>query len=238
MLLCIDGTGDSSDRQYAIDMANSFVNRIHRRGCEPKHYMRGPTVTGIEMESIVNRGRNFVVDNYVENTGVLQVEIDPVLLAGYSRGAAAVVMVAQRLHLRQIPVRAIVLFDCVDRAAGAMLDSTQVSPNVQTLIHARRDDRAQSRPYFGHSASRVPPTTRHIHQDFYGTHGALGGARDRGLPPGTLVSESGVDTCVTAEQDEACEIEVWRWVEPELRRLGFIDRPSMFGTGQLDFSPP
>lgn len=235
ILLCIDGTGVASDSQYAREMAHSHVRKIwwHSTAAPSmKHYMRGPTVLGSEMLDIVSRGYNYVFDR------VRQIERDSpprvieltdlrprVLLTGYSRGAAAIVCVAQRLAAAGISVAAMALFDCVDRAI--ILDSTRVPPNVEWLIHAMRDDAAGSRESFNHSGTVVSGRTRQpplSPRRFFGTHGAIGGVPWTGGAGDEYIDEGGVDgaTRVTFARDRQCSDEVWRWMRPYLRQQGFL----------------
>src|SRR5688500_18172659 len=63
ILLCIDGTGDSSETVYNHDMAHSHVRKIwfHAATEESlKLYMRGSTMLGTEMVDLVSRGFGFV----------------------------------------------------------------------------------------------------------------------------------------------------------------------------------
>lgn len=236
ILLCIDGTGVDSNAQYAREMAHSHVRKIWWRSAidgASKHYMRGPTMLGSEMVDIVSRGYDFVFNRYRELGGgeqaLLQFEfVDTavrVLLAGYSRGAAAVVCVAQRLASAGINVAGMALFDCVDRAM--YLDSTRIPSNVEWLIHAVRNDEAGSRESFDHSGMVVSGNTVQAPgspRRFFGTHGAIGGVPWTGGAADEYIDEGGVDglTRVTYARDRACSDEVWRWMVPHLRERGFF----------------
>lgn len=231
ILLCIDGTGVDSNAQYEREMAHSHVRKIwYRSRIDPqlKRYMRGPTMLGSEMMDIVASGYNFVTDRVRElDVGGTQLfSIRPrVLLAGYSRGAAAVVCIAQHLGAAGINVAAMALFDCVDRAV--YLDSTRVPSNVEWLIHAMRRDDAGSRESFSHSGTNVHYNTRQAPESprrFLGTHGAIGGVPWTGGADGEYIDEGGVDgaTRVTFAQDRRCSEEVWSWMHPELRAQGFL----------------
>lgn len=236
ILLCIDGTGDSSDSVYNRTMAHSHVRKIWYHSPlddTSKRYMRGPTLLGLEMDSIVARGYSFVHDRYREldpgRDRALDLEAwrPRVLLAGYSRGAAAIVDLARQLYqYAEIDVAAMVLFDCVDRAID--LESENIPANVRWLIHAMRDDAASSRESFGHSGVRITGPTIQAPgspRRFFGTHGAIGGAyaTTQGSTA-AYVDERGIDgmTNVSYARDRECADEVWAWVRPHLREQGFI----------------
>lgn len=215
ILLGIDGTGPLTDAEYGPSFRNSFVHYIlthtrHRR----KLYRRGPSAEGLGTPYMVSEGFEWCELQYVARRA-------PILLTGYSRGAAACVAVAQRLQRQRIPVAAMALFDCVDRAVG--LDATRVPSNVRVLVHATRDPQAGSRESFGHAGTDVSGATRHDAQSFYGTHGAIGGCHWTGGVATALIDEGFPDygTNVSYAEDLACATRVWRWVFPRLQRHGF-----------------
>ncbi|MGE3630421.1 MAG: DUF2235 domain-containing protein [Sandaracinaceae bacterium] len=239
LLLCIDGTGELSDQQYQVDFRHSFVHYIftHSQAGE-KHYSRGPAATladaylGSDTLPLVSEGYSFVSLAYSEG--------DRVLLTGYSRGAAAVVAVAERLGPRQIPVAGLVLFDCVDRCP--LIDTMSIPRNVEEVVHVSRDPRTQSRESFSNSGLLGSPPTiyngeriRHEGDEgrqrrFFGTHGAMGGVfwrtpfGDNSHSPDVYVDEGFPDyeTRVTFARDLECSREIWGAVYPDLCRLGFL----------------
>ncbi|HET8935134.1 MAG TPA: SNF2-related protein [Polyangiales bacterium] len=70
-------------------------------------------------------------------------------------------------------VRAMVLFDAVDRALG--IDTAEIPSNVERVVHARRDPYAFSRNSFGNCGVRWHAPTKYELKYFRGTHGAVGG---------------------------------------------------------------
>lgn len=106
MLYAIDGTGPEAWSDYHADMRRGFCWSLAQRNKGRAEYLRGPTELGLEtwqiadlmLDSITRRGRHEIV------------------LAGHSRGGAAVIYLARKLSQRGIRVRAIVLFDAVRRA--------------------------------------------------------------------------------------------------------------------------
>ena len=94
-----------------------------------------------------------------------------VCLAGYSRGAAAVIRAAMNLDPK--PVDYLVLFDAVDRS---FVDAQTIPQNVKEVLHAKRDPKAQSREGFSNCGlSYHPGTTKYSLREFNATHGGLGG---------------------------------------------------------------
>ena len=96
-----------------------------------------------------------------------------IYLTGYSRGAAGVIAVAQRLAKDNVKVRAMMLFDAVDRAWG--IDTEDIPNNVEHLVHARRDPYAFTRNSFGNCGTKWHTPTKCEMKLFRGTHGAIGG---------------------------------------------------------------
>src|SRR5688500_13779843 len=109
LLVCADGTSMAdSNEAYRAELHDSFVRRIYLRSRIQKIYHPGPDLLGGACLGATQRLRRWVWDNRDEG--------EEVLLAGYSRGAAIVVALAQLLHGDEVPVRALMMFDCVDRA--------------------------------------------------------------------------------------------------------------------------
>lgn len=219
ILLAIDGTGPWDDDEYAEEFGHSHVRKIwYHTQATRKRYLRGPSMLGSEMSGLVRDGLAFVEDRRRDD--------EPILLTGYSRGAAAVVAIARELSSSGARVAGLMLFDCVNRAVGF---NTDVLPtNVDEVRHVRRHWDAGSRESFGHSGSRLPagaPPPRYEQSFHLGTHGALGGVPWRGTPAQAshLIYESpdGL-TNITYADDAVCSREVWNAVRPFLYRLGFL----------------
>ena len=95
----IDGTGVGDNEEYRKTFADSFVNRLSRRW-KPHYsfYRRGPTNMGTETQNLAVEACNHVKGMYNHERGVI--------LAGYSRGAAAVIETAWWLRRDNIPFTA------------------------------------------------------------------------------------------------------------------------------------
>jgi len=221
----VDGTGCDSDSQYAIDMANSYVNNVVRRVKSRGgrgDYHRGPTLLGNETGPLGAWACN-VVRNQLNNVSEAKV-----VLTGYSRGGAAAITAAQLLGLRGIAVDVLALFDAVDRSVTAVAGT--VPPNVKKVFHARRSLRAASRVYFGNcGTSSIPFLTSYAEEFFLCTHGGVGGtpwwnspSRSATARLSDLIYEDGIPTAVTYQQDLAGAATVWTWMAPKLVAEGVI----------------
>lgn len=118
ILLGIDGTGPISNTEYQRDFRHSFVRHIYDHlettDTRKKQYMRGPSAEGWRMREYIQRGANWIIGIHNEFPD------DPIILTGYSRGAAAVVGVAQHMTTHGWRVQSLLLFDCVDRTRASI----------------------------------------------------------------------------------------------------------------------
>ncbi len=148
ILIAIDGTGPFFDDDYEREMKRSFVRLIHdNSGVAQRHYLRGPSVTGVESGFIGLAG----LLKYLEGlrSADKREPID-VYITGYSRGAMIAVYVANRINdfnrlnglmtsasnavkrsfgftteaPAQIRIRSMILFDAVDS------DATMAGPGI------------------------------------------------------------------------------------------------------------
>lgn len=242
ILVGIDGTGTMPTGQYLREFRGSFVHHIYTvSGARKKHYHRGPSATLLDLQMGTDT-LPYVEEGY-EYIHMFREPDEAVLLTGYSRGAAAVVAVAQRLQQDRVRVAGMMLFDCVDRCP--LIDTEVIPSNVDEVIHVSRDDRSMSRESFGHSGTRANPPTIYngrpqghtVISDpmgrqwaFRGTHGAMGGVpwhREglRGAARGGQYIDEGFPddlTTITYERDLECSTEIWNAVRADLQRLGFI----------------
>lgn len=173
ILVGIDGTGEAinpgpgRDTAYDKAFANSFVKRI----CEGKpnaEYYRGPVALGGGLPEAIDGGVRFI------QTKRQQFPSEPILLTGYSRGAAGVVVIAKRLKDLEIPVKALMMFDCVDRHLA--FDAEVVPNNVEFVNHVIRNPSGRSRATFGNDGMRYnPPTNYPVATMYMCTHGGMGG---------------------------------------------------------------
>jgi len=174
------------------------------------------------MEVIAGKGYKYVHLNLVSQPKA------PVFLTGYSRRGAGVIAVAQRLAEDNVKVRAMVLFDAVDRALG--IDTAEIPSNVERVVHARRDPYAFSRNSFGNCEIRWHAPTGHELKYFRGTHGAVGGVLWQ-TPQGAQSTEAiqargATPTLINYTQDAYAAKEVWAWVKPRLSAYGFFGTPA------------
>jgi hypothetical protein len=225
----IDGTGGgvnpgaARDRRYDEDFRDSFVRRI-TRGDHNKRYFRGPVTLGGGLVEAISQAYRFIRDRR-EAVGTSE----PILLTGYSRGAAGVVSLAKDLEDDNINVRAMMLFDCVDRHIA--IDADIIPRNVENVYHVIRDSRTASRESFDNDGLRYYPVYTNYPPAvaFMCTHGGMGGTPWRmpvGASPNDFIDEGGTDgmTRVTYAQDARISGDVWRHVQPFLLRHQFIVR--------------
>jgi hypothetical protein len=241
----IDGTDpywfnrEARDKAYDQAFANSFVKRICDKSSLSK-YMRGPLIHGGNLIGAINTGIVWIQQ---------ELQCDPtleVLLCGYSRGAAGAVVIGQQLERANIPIKAMMLFDCVDRCGD--IDSMVISKNVKNVRHARRDPDSSSRETMGNSGYKYySGYTKYEERYFMCTHAGMGGTP---WPmgdhhPHDLIFESGMakpklklahansrlpmpeiqdaGTTISYKQDHWVSAnKVWPWVEPWLKTQGFM----------------
>jgi len=111
-------------------------------------------------------------------------------LAGYSRGGAIAIAVAQQIRAEfpnvRIPVMA--LFDAVDRE-WHYGDLQTIPGNVVIAYHARRNRIVGSRFYFGNCGTAAEPPCKLVQLTFVTTHGGMGGVPWNGPPPISAIDE-------------------------------------------------
>ena len=151
---------------------------------------------------------------------------DPIVLTGYSRGAAGVVELAAELKRRRMDVLALMMFDCVDRHLA--FDAEVIPNNVGHVMHVVRDKKSSSREGFGNDGMRYSaPTEYPKAYSFNCTHGGMGGVPwkpEKGEKMTDYINEGGTDgrTNITFAQDEIVSTQVWNHVQPFLRKYKFI----------------
>ena len=240
IIVGIDGTGGGSayntaarNAQYDIDFANSFVRRLSLN--KPNAlYIRGPIGPGGGMPEAIQAGRTFIESKR------RQLPNEPILLTGYSRGALGVIVIATELQRQNINVKALMMFDCVDRHVA--YDGEVVPNNVENVCHVIRNPAARSRMTFGNDGMRYRAPTNYVVpvRMFMCTHGGMGGCPWQ-VPSGgnvtDLVDEGTGEalfspvrtgpvweytTNVTYEQDAAVSRDVWEHVQGFLTQHSFI----------------
>lgn len=231
ILFGIDGTGATPLNEYDSDTADSFVRRLcGNQSSVPisrvpiRRYERGPTLVGYRMLDAIQIGFNFITQQrHMGNN-------EPIVMTGHSRGAAGVVVLAKRLADQNIPVRALMLFDCVDR--HIRIDSSVIPTSVGRVLHVRRHPHARSRESFGSSGTHWHPPTHYEARYFMGTHGGMGGTYwkpkiKNGRPDhnmSDIINEGIPDfrTTITYQQDRDNSSAIWTFVQPFLRENGFV----------------
>ena len=224
ILVGIDGTsadlspGRSRDKRYDFTFVNSFVRRICTGFPSNKRYLRGPVALGGGLMNAILEGQNFILSSLRASVH------DPILLAGYSRGAAGVIEIAARLQRQRIDVKAMLLFDCVDRHVG--IDATFIPTNVRHVLHVMRAPEAGSRKSFGNAGTNHAASTEYNEAEFHCTHAGMSGVPwpvpadksrdayvDEGFPDGI--------TTTTYAQDAWGSTRVWSYVGPFISKHGF-----------------
>lgn len=183
-------------------------------------YRRGPVMLGGGLVDAISDGFEFA-KNAVQSSPTSKV-----LLTGYSRGAAGAVAVAARLNRIDVPVEAIVLFDCVDRHIA--IDAETIPRNVKYVRHVVRNPASSSRESFDNDGMRhFPETDYPAAYQFMCTHGGMGGmpwAPEEGESPSDLIDEGGIDgmTRITYAQDARVSLQVWDFCFPFLQQYKFV----------------
>lgn len=175
----IDGTGTGDTGEYERLFKNSFVNQLGRMGMweGASIYRRGPTDPGFETASIAASAHSEFLPKYNAIKAANGAKRPRVFMAGYSRGGAAILKVANMLHDADIEVECLLLFDAVDRTTTISSDETKVPPTVRFCRHARRAEAARSRIPFGYCDTPYDPaSTDYEEKPFLCTHGGVGGA--------------------------------------------------------------
>ncbi|MBI1358071.1 MAG: LysM peptidoglycan-binding domain-containing protein [Acidobacteria bacterium] len=198
----VDGTGATPlarfDAGYTPVYQNSHVSKLSRYACwaDKTQYDRGPGLLGIETGGLAHSAVNHVV-RYWDSS------VSKVFLAGFSRGAAAVIESAKILKGYGIPVECLILFDPVDRSyvggvGGWSLLSGSDTPIVSTVKHCikvLRHPASASRESFGNCGSRFEsPNTKIYPLLVPATHGGVGGTPwpESFVPPGSIYIDEGM----------------------------------------------
>jgi hypothetical protein len=219
ILVGIDGSdgyflpSQSRNRSYRGTFRHSFVRRL-----STDLYVDGPRALGGGLMNAVSEGHDFILGR--RRPGVN----NPILLAGYSRGAAGVVEIANRLRSRKVEVQAMLLFDCVDR--HVWVNAEYIPENVRNVLHVVRSLGSGSRNSFGNAGRHPHHSTRYEEYSFHCTHAAMGGMPYSPSPEESeddFIVESYPDgqTRVTYRQDSIGADRVWYSVQKFIALHGF-----------------
>ncbi|MES2774754.1 MAG: hypothetical protein V4722_11250 [Bacteroidota bacterium] len=201
ILVLIDGTGVFDDATYRSDFQNGFLKRLERNftGHGEVRYWRGPITFDIDSAGIRDEVVAFLMSG--RGTGPAH----QVVIAGYSRGAAIAISVANFLHHQNLyppafdvngsfDIPLLLLFDAVNRSS-TLEETEYIPPTVQKCFHAKRDPRVTSRWYFGNCASNPADSIDYRERHFFCTHAGMGGCPWTGdHPERSVVDPSSVHT--------------------------------------------
>lgn len=140
MFICIDGTGPYGPETYAEMMKNSFCKQItNQLGRGKSIYIEGPGGAGLTTVRKSNMAYRMVHNYYDTLIGTQKHE--PLYLAGYSRGGAAVLQLAKFLNEDESPliIKGMFLFDPVNRDVNMNTDGLGTPQNVRNLYVIYRD---------------------------------------------------------------------------------------------------
>lgn len=180
----VDGTGagyfaNDPDKYHPV-YQNSHVSKLSRMACwDPQGmYARGPGLFGLETGGLAATAVAYTMSLWI------QPGEHRVFLAGFSRGAAAVIEAARMLKQREVPVECLILFDPVDRShiggvgGGRILPGpdTPIVDTVRYCIKVIRHPAAASRESFD-NCGKAYQSSATIRQEMviYATHGGVGG---------------------------------------------------------------
>jgi hypothetical protein len=187
MIIGIEGTGSQDWDQ--TEFRRSFVRLILEQGVDQeKYYFIGPNNPGSDGDQIIRGAWQVLKQRGIQSSRVV--------LVGYSRGAAYCMKLADMWgrEFTGLKVECLVMFDSVARnnyntsTLGGTIAQfggwkavdipEDVPSSVSVCLHAVRNPAAGSRAGFGNVGLNVnskKQTKMHIRQDFFCSHGAMGG---------------------------------------------------------------
>ncbi len=207
----------------------SFVWQIYNHTPEKNRaYYEGPTNLGLDVNTIANQAFQQILTFNKKGDS-------KILMAGWSRGAAICVRVAQMLrddgNFGDV-IDCIALFDAVDRSIQMNVD---VIPNIVVkAYHAMRDPAVKSWTFdwnkplepdlfsFGNTCTKSERSGGLESKHFFATHAGIGGVPWTGDTP-NIVNKSGkVVPTITKEQDILGANAVKNWMWQRIRQHGMI----------------
>lgn len=165
MIIGIEGTG--SQGWGNDDLNRSFVRRVlEQTTIRPASYFIGPNNSGSDGEAICDGAHTALKAGHHNK---------PVVLVGYSRGAAYCMYIAQQAEKWGGVIDLLIMFDAVARQKEFAVPD-KIPKNVKRCYHAYRDPRAGSRYFFQNVGFSVESTQTKLEKEmFFGSHGAIGG---------------------------------------------------------------
>jgi hypothetical protein len=165
MIIGIEGTG--SQGWADADMTRSFVRRaLQQSTIRPASYFIGPNDRGSDGQTICDAAHDALKGGYHNK---------PVILVGYSRGAAYCMYIAEQAQKWGAVIDIMFMFDAVARQREFAIPD-KIPKNVKLCYHAYRDPRAGSRYFFQNVGFTREDTATILEKKmFFGSHGAIGG---------------------------------------------------------------
>ncbi len=214
----IDGTGAWRNATYASEMQHSFCSQIAAGARPDSQYWRGPSWDGLRVHSEATTAAAWLSDQRRGSRQAVRL-----FMAGYSRGASAAIMAAERLTAQGIWVDGLFLFDPVARhvfpggevipskvrfvrVARRSLDPGLVQAHEKNALTAHLPVSNPMRPWFGTTGLSYQGDGDFKSKEFRGSHGALGGVGWRKL----------------GDLDAGCQQEVANWMTEALKSQGLM----------------
>jgi hypothetical protein len=192
MLYIVDGTGEWNNDEYEHAMEGGFCRSLQKK--TGGYYSRGPSLTGVETPALAAKVAALIVKDLVSDFSA------PIYLAGHSRGGAAVIWAAKILDAANVSIKAMFLFDAVDRTTYNV-DLTLIPKNVLTCYHAMRDGDISS--YYTEGVDAMTETAR-VAELRYG----IGVARNKlvSVLPNTFGQAIGIDSGLDKKLADAARL--------------------------------
>ena len=150
---------------------------------------------------------------------------DGLILAGYSRGGAAAIVLGQLLAGSGITVRCLALFDAIDLDLTV---GTGISSNVALTVHGFRNRDSGSRPQWRHCGMISPNRIHRLPLKI--THWGASGVTPPVMLPNSRITETvqngGVrETNVTYQEEIANMKRLWNWMKMHLEGARLVLPP-------------
>lgn len=215
----IDGIDVLSKKDQTRNQHNSFVWKLVENSssiAQEKRYLIGPKGLIGSLDEYIENGYGFVRSRFRAAQ-----RDSPILLVGYSRGAAAIISLAHRLDKRNIPIKAMLLFDAVDKHTSANL--SKIANNTINVFHLRSS--LSSKLNLSVAGKQSNSSTLYNEKVFKCTHSAMGGfplVPDTGVPENELITFPAYnESNITYADDKKISNEVWSYLQTFRSQQGF-----------------